>query len=339
METIQTVKEYYGKVLSSNKDLKTNACCTSEGIPEHYKKILSLIDDEIKLKFYGCGSPIPGELNGKTVLDLGCGTGRDAYILSYLVGETGKVIGLDMTDEQLAVARKHIDTHMKKFGFQKPNVEFMQGYIEDLSKIPDKSVDVIISNCVINLSPDKQRVFSEIFRVLKESGELHFSDVFASRRVPENIRSDPVLYGECLGGALYIEDFRRMLLHLGIKDYRVISNRKLTINNPGLQKTIGNIEFYSTTVRAFNLPMEDICEDYGQVATYLGSLPESPDNYIFDDHHQFEKGKPALVCGNTADMLGKTRFARHFEIKGDKSIHFWPFDCSNDKTIETGGCC
>ena len=131
----------------------------------------------------------------RSVLDLGCGTGRDVYIVSKLVGESGHVIGVDMTPEQLSVAERHKDGQMKRFGYKVPNVEFLQGYIEDLGSlgIEDGSVDIVISNCVINLSPDKEKVFSEISRVLKKGGELYFSDVFADRRVPESVYRDPVI--------------------------------------------------------------------------------------------------------------------------------------------------
>src|SRR5688572_365042 len=113
--TLESVKEYYGKVLSSNKDLKTSACCTADAFPEHLRSILADIHDEVKDRFYGCGSPIPPSLEGRTVLDLGCGSGRDCFLLSKLVGSKGKVIGVDMTDEQLDVAKKHLDYHTKKF--------------------------------------------------------------------------------------------------------------------------------------------------------------------------------------------------------------------------------
>ena len=208
-----SVKEYYGKVLQGNKDLKTTACCSTDSAPAHQKDILELIEDEILDRFYGCGSPIPDELDGKTVLDLGCGTGRDSYLVSKLVGPSGHVTGVDMTDEQLNVANRNLDQQMENFGFDKPNIEFKKGYIENLKElgIEDNSVDVVISNCVINLSPDKKAVYSEIFRVLKPGGELYFSDVFTDRRVPERLKDDPVLYGECLSGAMYTEDFRRML--------------------------------------------------------------------------------------------------------------------------------
>lgn len=347
IETLQKVAAYYGQKLQRNSDLKTNACCPVDSLPRQHRKILEMIDEEIITRFYGCGSPLPPDLSGRTVLDLGCGTGRDAYIASNLVGPEGRVIGVDMTPEQLAVAQKHVESQMRKFGLERPNIEFKHGFIEDLQAlgIDNDSIDVVISNCVINLSPRKERVFSEIFRVLKPGGELYFSDVFADRRVPANLQDDPVLYAECLSGTLYLEDFRRMLLSLGIRDYRVVSKAKIEIDNEEIEKKIGGITFHSITIRAFKLDsLEDRCEDYGQVATYMGTLPEFPHAFVLDDHHLFPANKPVLVCGNTASMLQETRYARHFRILGDRSRHFGLFDCSthalpqNDSVIAACGC-
>lgn len=345
-DTKDSVKTYYGKILEHQNDLKTSACCVADAMPDRHKDILKKIEPEILNRFYGCGSPLPDVLEGATVLDLGCGTGRDVYLASYLVGEKGRVIGVDMTDEQLDVAKFYLESQARNFGFKKSNVVFKKGYIEDLSGagIKDNTVDIIISNCVINLSPDKQKVFAEIFRILKKGGELLFSDVFANRRIPESIKNDPVFYGECLGGALYIEDFRRILRNVGCLDYRIVSKRKIDINNKEMQKRAENINFYSITVRAFKLStLEDICEDYGHVAHYLGTIAETPNRFVLDDHHEFIVNKPMLVCGNTAAMLSETRYAPHFKIDGDRSIHYGAFDCaperrSSDGTLDAGCC-
>ncbi len=339
------VQDYYGKTLNKSSDLKTNACCCSSPFPSWQKNIISEIEDEIIEKFYGCGSPIPFELEGKVVLDLGCGSGRDVYIASKLVGKEGFVIGVDMTDEQLGIANKYITKQTKIFGFDKPNVEFKKGFIEDLKScgIEDNSIDVIISNCVINLADDKGAVFKEIFRVLKPGGELYFSDVFTDRRIPKHLKNDPVLYGECLSNAMYVEDFRRMLRNIGILDYRIIEESPITIDNPEVEEKIGFINFVSLTIRAFKIDsLEDVCEDYGQIATYQGTIKNSPHKFILDDHHLFETGKPMLVCGNTADMISKTRFAKHFEIAGDKNTHYGIFPCetpvANTLDKSSNGC-
>jgi arsenite methyltransferase len=342
----QEIQHYYGEVLSSSKDLKTSACCPTEAMPMHLRPLVMDIHEEIRDRFYGCGSPLPHALEGCTVLDLGCGTGRDVYLLSRLVGEKGRVIGVDMTAEQLALARKHQTWQAERYGYAKSNVEFHEGFIEDLAAIgiADNSVDIVVSNCVLNLSPEKSRVFKEIFRVLKPGGELYFSDVFADRRIPLSLRHDPVLLGECLSGAMYVEDFRRTLAEIGCKDTRIMSSSVLTVDDAELHEKIGMVGFTSKTVRAFKMDLEDKCEDFGQVAYYRGGIVQCPTFFDLDDHHRFEINKPMLVCGNTADMISKSRFAKYFEVIGEKTTHYGIFDCApNPGTAGNSGlagaCC
>jgi arsenite methyltransferase len=343
----QKVSEYYGKILQTKKDLKTSACCSLEKLPAYVQEPLKLIEEEIQLKFYGCGSPIPLVLEGMKVLDLGCGTGRDCFVLSYYVGEKGEVVGVDMTEEQLDIARKYSNVQMEKFGFKKPNVRFYQGYIEDLKGVdlPDNYFDIVVSNCVVNLSPDKNKVLKEVYRVLKTGGEFFFSDVYADRRLPKWAKEDPILLGECLGGAFYWKDFIRSAKATGFADARVFTQSKIDIMD---QETIGKIgfaNFNSITYRLFKIPeLEDACEDYGQTAIYKGTIKESPHHFVLDNHHIFEKGKPMLVCSNTAMMLKQTRLSPHFEVTGDLSTHFGLFaGCGEtpivQSTSKTSGCC
>ncbi|WP_446809673.1 methyltransferase domain-containing protein [Methylomonas sp. 2BW1-5-20] len=342
IEISESVRHYYGQVLQSSSDLKTSACCSIDAMPGYLKALLAGLHPEVLERFYGCGSPLPPALQGKTVLDLGCGSGRDCYLLSKLVGSTGRVIGVDMTLEQLEVAVRHRDWHAERFGYA--NVEFLHGHIENLAPIgiADNSIDVVVSNCVINLSPEKARVLAEIFRVLKPGGELYFSDVFADRRIPVELRQDPVLLGECLGGALYWEDFRRILHNLGCPDVRVVKQNPISLDDPEVAAKIGMVNFKSVTVRAFKLELEDRCEDYGQVACYLGTIAEHPHAFELDDHHYFETGRPLRVCGNTADMLAATRYAEYFQVLGDQSRHFGLFDCgpvAQGQTAKADGAC
>lgn len=334
-----SIQEYYGKTLQSSEDLQTSACCTAEALPARVREALTNVHDDVMQRFYGCGSPIPPVLDGAVVLDLGCGTGRDCYVLSQLVGPQGSVIGVDMTAEQLDVATRTQAWHAKRFGFS--NTQFFQGYIEELKEIEDASIDLVVSNCVINLSPNKAQVFKEIFRVLKPGGELYFSDVFCDRRVPPHLANDPVMRGECLGGALYIEDFRRIMAECGCADVRTVSSRELQLENAQLEQRAGNLRFTSATIRAFRIDLEDRCEDYGQVAKYLGGIEDAEHGFVLDDHHVFQTHKPMLVCGNTADMIQQSRYAPYFQIDGDKSQHYGLFDCGPVTSSETamGGCC
>ncbi|MEN8664095.1 MAG: methyltransferase domain-containing protein [Polycyclovorans sp.] len=338
---LDEVRRYYGEQLKSSADLQTNACCLGSAPAPWIQALLREIHPEVLERFYGCGSPIPPALEGCTVLDLGSGSGRDVYLMAQLVGPQGRVIGLDMTAEQLAVARQHQAWHAEHRGHD--NVEFVEGFIEDLSFLPDASVDVITSNCVINLSPAKERVFAECLRVLKPGGELYFSDVFADRRISPALQADPLLRGECLSGALYTEDFRRLMARLGVADWRVASRSPISIANPAIEAALAGIRFDSVTVRAFKLALEDRCEDYGQVALYRGGIPQHEVIFELDDHHRFERGRPMLVCGNTADMLMRSRYGAFFDVQGDTSRHFGLFDCapaaSTAPAAAPGACC
>ena len=342
----EEIKEYYSNVsMKEQGEMVTHTCaCGPECMPKYIQKIEADIPEEITSRFYGCGSPLPPALEGCTVLDLGCGTGRDVYLASKLVGPEGRVIGVDMNADQLAIAGAHHAEMAGKWGYD--NVEFKKGYIEALDEagIGDGSVDVVISNCVINLSPDKEAVFSEIFRVLAYGGELYFSDIFADRRVPEEVSSNPVLVGECLGGAMYIEDFRRLMRRCGWEDFRYVKSRAATIDNDEVEALIGNIQYSERTVRAFKLPdiQEDICEQYGQTAVYNGGIEGSENYFDLDDHHRFYKDLRLDVCGNSCSYVQDTRFGRFFTVYGDRSIHFGPYEgCGNAPSVDggDGGCC
>jgi arsenite methyltransferase len=342
------VQDYYGKQLKNSEDLKTSACCDISQVPQWLKPLLSNIHDDVLSRYYGCGLVCPPLLEGCRVLDLGCGSGRDVYILAQLVGPTGQVIGVDMTSEQLAVARQYQSYHAEKFGYD--NVQFIEGFVEKLEDLglEPNSFDVIVSNCVINLSPDKESVLAGVHRLLKEGGEFYFSDVYADRRVPLAVRNDPVLYGECLGGALYWNDFLHLAKQTHFTDPRLVSDRPLEITDPELASRVGLIQFYSATYRLFKLHgLEPACEDYGQAVVYRGGIPHCPDRFVLDQHHAIETGKVFTVCGNTWHMLHETRFAPYFDFIGNFDRHFGifqgcgsdiPFAQNNDLT-GTGNCC
>ncbi len=344
-KTREDIKKYYGEVLTSTQDLVTKACCPAQEPPAHLQPILNKVHPDITARSYGCGSPIPDAVEGCSVLDLGCGTGQDVFVTAKLTGPSGSVLGVDMTESQLEVGRQLITYHQDAFEHQLGNIDFKQAYIEDLSTaVADASVDVVISNCVINLSPDKEKVFEEIFRVLKPGGELLFADIFSDRRIPEQLQNDPLLRAECLGGALYLEDFRRMLARLQCPDYRTLSSTAVALDGYAKEK-LGMAAFFSMTQRVFKLELEDRCENYGQVAYYQGTVPFAPHEYRLDDHHLFPTGMPVLVCGNTASMLAETRYNKHFRIVGDRKTHYglFPCECSpgrdDKKTEPSESCC
>lgn len=342
----ESVQKYYGRILNTSSDLKTSACCTLTKPPKIIRDALKNIPIEIIEKYYGCGTPIPFGITGLDVLDLGSGSGRDCYVAAALTGCNGTVTGIDMTEEQLQVARAHVSEYAKTLGYTKPNLRFVKGYIEFLNKagIEPNSIDIVISNCVINLSPDKPRVLKEVYNVLRDGGELFFSDVYCSRRLPSHIRNHEVLLGECLGGALYIEDFKRICHSVGFTDPRQLSISPIDIQDETLSELLGEAKFYSITYRCFKLPqLETLCEDYGQVAIYKGGIDGHPNAYPLDDHHLFEKNLPMRVCGNSASMVGESWLGKYFEIIGDRKVHYGLFDCSSplppSSTANGSSCC
>jgi arsenite methyltransferase len=309
--------------------LKTNACCTLTPPPVYIRNALSQIHDEVLSKYYGCGLTIPSVLEGLTVLDLGSGSGRDCYILSQLVGESGRVVGVDMTDEQLEVARKHLSYHQDKFGYKKSNVEFIKGDIENLYECLPKGLkfDLVISNCVLNLVFDKRKVLNDVHSLLKEGGEFYFSDVYADRRVSESLKRDPVLWSECLSGALYWNDFLTIAKSSGFIDPRVVESKEITVNNDELKAKLGQIKFFSVTYRLFkNEKLEADCEEYGQAIRYKGGIAEMPVVFVLDGHHLFEKGRIYSVCGNSYLMLNESRLKEYFDFFGDFETHFGIFE-------------
>lgn len=335
-DTQAMVSDFYGKQVQKTEDLIFDACC----VADYDLSLLAPITKEVKERRYGCGSPIPPELSGCTVLDLGCGAGIDVFIAAQLVGPEGRVIGVDMTPAQLEIAQRNVEPIMKNLGFAEPNVEFLEGKIEEIP-VPSGSVDVVISNCVINLSEDKERVFAEIQRVLKPGGEFYIADIVADRRIPAHLQKDALLYSECLSGAAYHGDLTRTMRKAGFEDVRVVRERKL-------QDVIEGIYFSSVVLRGFKVALEDQCEDYGQVAVYRGTMADHKASFTLDVGHVFPAGEAVRVCKNTADMLRQSRYAAHFAVSAEM-FHMGAFDCSPkadasptevaQRPVASGSCC
>jgi len=222
----ETVREKYADIARSS----ANGCCedgTDNGvgysmIGEAYDGIEGYVADaDLNL---GCGVPVEhaGMEPGQTVLDLGSGAGLDAFVSRRQVGESGRVIGVDMTAEMIAKARQNVD----KLGYA--NVEFRLGEIEHLPVLND-STDVVISNCVLNLVPDKQRAFAEIYRVLKPGGHFCISDIVSSKALPEWASGIAAAYAGCVAGAIPRSEYLQMIRGAGFEDIEVASERRVEL--------------------------------------------------------------------------------------------------------------
>ena len=314
--TRESVKEFYSRAAMEPQE---SLCCPG-GYPAEET---SHIPPEVIERFYGCGSPIslaciaPGE----TVLDLGSGAGIDCFIAAKKTGREGKVIGVDMTDEMLKVANSSKDKVAGNLGYG--NVEFRKGYLEEIPAEAN-SVDLITSNCVINLSPDKGKVFSEMWRALKDHGRVVVSDIVSSRVMPESLKSDEQLLSECIAGSLTEERFLTSLERAGFYGIEMLDKK--------FWKRIEDIDFYSVTVRGYKFQKTAGCVYVGQYAVYKG-----PYKFVIDEEgHVFPRNQAVEICTDTALKLSSAPYAGMFIITESDKKREGSSCCSpNDGT----GCC
>lgn len=332
-------------------------CCPVDYDPA----LLKAIPQEVLDRDYGCGDPSRHLRPGETVLDLGSGGGKIAFIASQVVGPAGRVIGVDVNDDMLVLARGAQDQVASAIGYS--NVEFRKGRIQDLGLdlarveawladhpvrdlasferfqyevrrwretaplIASESVDVVASNCVLNLvgQDEKTRLFEEIHRVLKRGGRAVISDIVASREVPEALRGDPDLWSGCISGAFQEEAFLEAFEKAG---FHGITLEK---RDAAPWREVDGIEFRSATVIAYK-GKQGPCRDEGQALIYRGPFSQVLD----DDGHLFHRGVPTAVCGKTFRLLTQTPYQEAFHrlepalrIDPDTAP---PFDCEGGST-------
>jgi SAM-dependent methyltransferase len=308
------VREYYA---AAAEQPKADLCCPTK----YDAAAVGHIPQDVLDRFYGCGSPMlsanirPGE----TVVDLGSGAGIDVFIAAKLVGPEGRAIGIDMTDAMLAVANENKPKVAAALGYDA--TEFRKGYLEDIP-VEAKSVDLITSNCVVNLSPDKPRVFEEMWRILTDHGRIVISDIVSEREVPPHLKVNAELWGECLVGALTEEQFLTGLERAGF--YGV------TVLNKSYWKDVEGYPFYSVTVQGFKYEKTAGCVYQGHRAVYLGPGKA----FVDEEGHLFPRNEPYEVCTDTVAKLSRPPYAGMFAIL-DPGEERSSYACCDAE----GGCC
>lgn len=292
----RVVREFYAKAAEKPQ---AELCCPMEPDPDE----VSHIPREVMDRFYGCGSPVAlsGLGSGETMLDLGSGGGIDCFIGARKVGASGRVIGVDMTGEMLAVANRNRTAVAETLGYDV--VEFRQGFLEQIP-VESKTIDLITSNCVVNLSPDKKAVFREMWRVLKDHGRTVVSDIVSRESVPDHLRVNPRLWGECLAGALTEEEFMTCLEQAGFHGIQILKR--------DFWKTVEGCTFYSVTLRGFKFQKTADPRFAGQRAVYLG-----PQKAVMDEEGRlFPRNEPVEVSTDTAARLSRPPYRGSFLIQG-----------------------
>lgn len=315
------VRLFYG---DAAEEPQQDLCCPVRPDPEDLKHI----PKEVVERFYGCGSPVQDAAirPGETTLDLGSGAGIDVFIAAKKVGPEGRAIGVDMTDRMLEEARRCRPIVARNLGYD--NVEFHKGFLEEVP-LEDASVDVVTSNCVVNLSPDKMRVFNEIWRVLKDHGRMVVADIVSEKEVPPHQRKDPRLWGECISGALTEEEFLAMLERAGFYGIEVLKK--------SFWREVESYRFYSVTVRAYKFAKKGDCVYRGQWAIYRGPFKGIAD----EEGHWFPRNIPVEVCSDTAAKLSHPPYADSFVVLEGNETDFKACCVGSDEKSSSAGssCC
>ncbi|MBI2828093.1 MAG: methyltransferase domain-containing protein [Acidobacteria bacterium] len=313
-----SVREFYGHAA---EEPQAELCCPVR--PDEAD--LTHIPREVVERFYGCGSPVTaaGLAPGETMVDLGSGAGIDCFIAAKKVGADGRVYGIDMTDAMLTVANACRPKVAAALGWDV--VEFRRGFLEAIP-LGDATADVVTSNCVINLSPDKPRVFREMWRVLKDHGRAVVADIVADREVPPKMRADGQLWGECISGALTEEAFLAALERAGFYGVSIVKKT--------FWREVEGCRFYSVTVRGYKFEKKAGCTYVGQYAIYLGPLKAGID----EEGHLFPRGNPVEVCTDTAAKLSRAPYAGSFAIVDGPAGHV-AVDGGEACCTPGSGCC
>lgn len=315
------VREFYGQAAQTPQ---ADLCC-----PTTFDAAdIAHIPQDVIDRFYGCGSPVSAAnpQPGEVYVDLGSGAGIDCFIAAKRVGPAGRVIGVDMTDQMLEVARANGPAVAQALGYDV--VAFRKGYLEEIP-IDSHTADLVTSNCVINLSPDKPKVFAEIWRVLKDHGRAVIADIVSEREVPPRLKVNEQLWGECLVGSLTEEQFVAMLEQAGFYG--------LSVMKKAYWKTIEGFDFFSITVQGFKFEKTAGCQFIGQQAIYRG-----PYKGVLDEEgHLFPRDAAVAVCTDTAKKLSRPPYAGQFTlVEPDGSAKELPLAvCCLPGSGSGSGCC
>jgi ubiquinone/menaquinone biosynthesis C-methylase UbiE len=330
LDTENAVRERYSAAAEAHEPA---LCCPID----YDRRYLEVIPQEVIDRDYGCGDPSKYVREGETVLDLGSGGGKICFIAAQVVGAAGRVIGVDMNDTMLDLARRSQSVVVERIGFD--NIEFHKGRIQDMAidrdrldeylksnpvvdeaslqrletfiadmrrqspMVADNSVDVVVSNCVLNLvdPSDKEKLFGEIYRVLRSGGRAVISDIVSDEPVPEHMQHDPELWSGCISGALQEREFLESFTRAGFH------GTEMPVLQDQPWRTVEGLQFRAATIIAYK-GKQGPCLEHNEAVIYRGPFKRVHD----DDGHIFERGRRTAVCRKTFQLLNREPYAESF---------------------------
>jgi len=294
----KAVSDRYARAAATGEQM----CCPTG---YDFEDLRGFIPEDVLRISYGCGTPAGLDTvgPGETVLDIGSGGGIDCFVAARRVGPTGRVIGLDMTETMLKIARRNAPIVARNLGHASSIVEFRKGMAEAMP-VEDDSVDLVISNCVINLAPDKRKVFREMFRVIRPGGRFTISDIVADQAVPQYLIHDTEKWGDCLSGALTVQDYLAGLAQAGFAGLHQVKFAPWRV--------IDGIHFISLTLTGYKLP-QTTDPNGVRYATLRG-----PFSRVLDEHgRSYRRGEPVTVAAATAVLFKASPFRNLFILSAE----------------------
>ena len=292
-EITQKVSDRYAKAVNTGEQM----CCPTSYDMGHLK---TFIPEEVLRISYGCGTPagLKTVRTGEIVLDIGSGGGIDCFEASRLVGLSGRVIGIDMIDTMLEIARKNAPVVAANLGYPTSNVEFRKG-LADAMPVDHDTVDLIISNCVINLAPDKRKVFREMYRVAKPGGRFTISDIVSDQTVPQYLVHDTQKWGDCLSGALTLTAYMNGMTTAGFLGIHLVKFSPWRV--------IDGLHFFSVTLTGYKLPSA------ATTSLFRSATLRGPFSRLVNERGTvYQRGIPQFVTSEEAQLLGTPPFTEHF---------------------------
>ncbi|KAL8564700.1 hypothetical protein ACOMHN_004193 [Nucella lapillus] len=310
---LTAIQDWYNQL---NAETNIVSRCNYEQLTQQQGTCFDQLSEDIKKRYYGSGLNIPENLQGKRVLDVGCGSGSFVFILSKLVGPTGYVVGFDITEGLIETAKSQTDYHCKQWGYDKPNFEFRVLNAEKLGEagFKDEEFDIIVSNGVFCVVPDKESVFKAAYKLLKTGGQFYLNDVYADKAAPEENRYDKTLWSMGTAGAMVWNTFAPMVGSAGFSTPHLTCAAPINITSPKYIQMLDHARYTCAGWRLFKLDPK-ATKQGSTLVTYKGGITDYPDDFPWDVDLTFKRGVGVEVDAELSTLLSSIYLSDCFSFQ------------------------